>query len=277
MKFGNIPNPIYRTLQAMPRYRKRHYKTKQSKKNTIQDGLAADVYKQFRTESDELNELESRISRGFIIPQFIEKMLPNLIIGTFVVSVLMSVGSYSFDPIYVRFSWVICIGFWVGNFYLFDKLFVLLNPSLFRRKAHLTAYLEGKRLDLLAERKARPVGFQSLSLQAYTDIKSALKVPFQANSKGSSCVYHIALEGWDLTQGYVGVSSNYFNRRNQHFRALRDGTHDNDKLQSAYNKYGSSLEMKILHNGISEYESYLLESRYRPIANMALNIRKGGR
>ncbi|CDT62763.1 hypothetical protein VCR3J2_420196 [Vibrio coralliirubri] len=261
----------------MPRYRKRYYKPTQSKRNTIQVGLGADVYKQFRVESEELSELEARIARGFVIPKFIEKILPKFIVGTIVISVLMSLGSYSFDPVYVRFSWVLCIVFWIATFYIFDKLFVLLNPSLFRRKADLSDFLEEKRSELLAERKARPMGFQNLSLQAYLDIKSALDTPFKTTSKGSSCVYHIALDGWDLTQGYVGVSTSYFNRRNQHFRALRVGTHDNDKLQRAYNEYGSRLEMKILHNGISEYESYLLESRYRPELNMALNIRKGGR
>lgn len=37
---------------------------------------------------------------------------------------------------------------------------------------------------------------------------------------------------------YFGQSQNLWNRRGQHFRHLKNGTHDNIKLQNVFNKYG---------------------------------------
>lgn len=39
---------------------------------------------------------------------------------------------------------------------------------------------------------------------------------------------------------YVGSTENFDNRKQRHFRYLRAGTHINDHLQSAWNKYGES-------------------------------------
>lgn len=91
------------------------------------------------------------------------------------------------------------------------------------------------------------------------------------------CVYHIAKEGADLSEGYIGVSWNFQARKAEHLKHLELGCHVNYKLQSAYNK-GEIDESSfvIVEANISKRTAYDQEYYLRRYKGMGWNIQKGG-
>lgn len=81
----------------------------------------------------------------------------------------------------------------------------------------------------------------------------------QINTK-SIGVYKIELNG----KCYVGSSSKSINARwNEHLGQLKKGTHDNSRLQNAFNKHGGeSLIFSILETVETPEEVIILEQKY---------------
>ncbi|ASI96244.1 hypothetical protein [Vibrio rotiferianus] len=264
----------------MARYRKNgnyRYRARHSSKPSIETGIYFDIRQVYPEETEALEILREKIRKGYSLPAFIENIIFKFMVGAVLISAFVSFSSDSWDSFFVRYAFVLSLAVSFAIVWVWENLFKWFNPSLFKQKEALELFVEDKKKLLLLERNSRPSGFQSLTLNEFKGLKSALHAPLSPKTKGSSCVYHIAVNGWDLTKGYVGVSNNFFKRKQQHFSSLKVGEHENKKLQDAFNLYGSELKMKILHNGISESESYFIEKKYRPNANMALNIRRGGK
>lgn len=82
-------------------------------------------------------------------------------------------------------------------------------------------------------------------------------------------------------QRYVGQTTNFSRRKNEHFSALQNNSHPNNKLQSAYNKYGEeSFQItKITYEDITkkeldEQEIYYIK-KYNSFHN-GYNLTEGG-
>ena len=75
--------------------------------------------------------------------------------------------------------------------------------------------------------------------------------------------------------GYIGITDNPSRRKRQHFGALRNGLHPNERLQGAYNKSPYSHQFWIATAGSKE----AIQARERLLApknNHCLNQQKGG-
>lgn len=76
------------------------------------------------------------------------------------------------------------------------------------------------------------------------------------------------------TQGYVGVTNNTKRRWANHFSKLRNGVHDNQHFQRAFN-IDDDLVVDVLFEG-TEDECYSKEFEMRPTINIGWNINVGG-
>ncbi|MGR5285427.1 hypothetical protein ACP3V5_08920 [Vibrio maritimus] len=144
------------------------------------------------------------------------------------------------------------------------------------RIALLESAIEKQRAEVVALRNLRPQGMRHFDTPIYERLISGVKTKATTTTVGGSFVYHIATDNMLLDEGYIGVTKDFLRREREHFTELYNGTHQNIKLQSAFTVYGRELKMRVLHSNISEQESYNLENRYRPAANIGLNIRQGG-
>lgn len=74
---------------------------------------------------------------------------------------------------------------------------------------------------------------------------------------GIYCIYNTA-----TGKAYFGQSVNVLARLNSHKNMLNKGTHDNKKLQKAYNKHGYSfvafLAQEVSREHLNEAESYYI-------------------
>lgn len=81
-------------------------------------------------------------------------------------------------------------------------------------------------------------------------------------------------------QCYVGVTHSHKKRKQQHFKALRENTHYNLKLQRSYNKYKESFFLFEIVRECEIDELYSLEIEYIDKCNSysnGFNLTKGGR
>lgn len=79
----------------------------------------------------------------------------------------------------------------------------------------------------------------------------------------NSGIYVIEIEGYE--KFYIGSSIDFKRRKNQHLRALRKKSHNNQYLQNLYNKYGEkSFKFKLfIYTGVNK--EYLLKLEQRII------------
>lgn len=77
-------------------------------------------------------------------------------------------------------------------------------------------------------------------------------------------------------EGYVGVTSKFDTRLNQHFKEESTNTHKNSHLSSAINKYGWENLIKDVLMTDEEPACYLKESELRPTVRIGWNIAPGG-
>ncbi|HCM1475894.1 TPA: hypothetical protein N2917_004405 [Vibrio parahaemolyticus] len=201
-----------------------------------------------------------------------------------------------FEWVYFWFNPIFAIGiglafadsFWVGiGIFLVPQVLIKIfdyskseKESIYTEIAENISENESKiqqiKTKIVFERNSRPEGMRHFDTAIYERLISDIKTKAQTTTTGRSYVYHIATKDMTLEEGYVGVTTNFLRRENEHFCDLHCGSHTNSKLQKAFDLFGSELKMKILHSNISESESYALESRYRPAPGIGLNIRQGG-
>lgn len=82
-------------------------------------------------------------------------------------------------------------------------------------------------------------------------------------------VYWLKLPGFNLDQGYIGISHNCKERLSGHKRKT------NAHLKNAFAKYGEQIKQVILLAGTKEY-CLLMEEKLRPTEDIGWNIVKGG-
>ncbi len=88
---------------------------------------------------------------------------------------------------------------------------------------------------------------------------------------------HLNVHKDPVVDGYVGITKQthkYKGRTASHLRFLKNGSHNNPKLQNAFNKY-KEIQTTILLEG-DKKECILYERKLRPVANVAWNIMEGG-
>ncbi len=83
-------------------------------------------------------------------------------------------------------------------------------------------------------------------------------------------VYHISRPGMNISEGYIGISSNPKRRRGNH-----KSRGENPHLSSAMAKY-DDLQYKILCGYENEEDALSLEKTFRPSKNIGWNIAEGG-
>ena len=89
-------------------------------------------------------------------------------------------------------------------------------------------------------------------------------------------VYHIRRKAQKtLTEGYIGVSTNYKTRWIHHKHHLKAGTHCNPHLQNAWHIY-QDIEFVLLHTCNTKEEMLQYEVLYRAKPNIGWNCKSGG-
>lgn len=74
------------------------------------------------------------------------------------------------------------------------------------------------------------------------------------------CIYTITNKS--TLKAYVGSTSNWTQRRNEHKRMLRNNIHFNKKLQSIWNKYGESDFEFTVHEVIEDNGQLIVREQY---------------
>ncbi|NMM21660.1 MAG: hypothetical protein HHJ15_17205 [Rhodoferax sp.] len=98
------------------------------------------------------------------------------------------------------------------------------------------------------------------------------------NAKTDYFLYHLRDRentGGFGSDGYIGISDNFSRRKKQHFDALSKGSHTNERLQAAYNKYPKKIEFYLVTSGAKKE----VEARERllvPKPNHHWNKQTGG-
>ena len=87
-------------------------------------------------------------------------------------------------------------------------------------------------------------------------------------------LYHIARPGFDLSEGYIGVSRDPARRLRHHRRSSRRPEKKGRPVYEAMNRY-PDVVMNIVASG-SEKEIYDMEKSLRPNSNMGWNTIPGG-
>lgn len=121
-------------------------------------------------------------------------------------------------------------------------------------------------------------GFIDTFLECYLRAEAARKKYDEDSQEKDHVVYRICLESTThkLSDGYIGVTSNYERRMNQHLNALTGGIHINKKLQSAFNSDSHWMVGEVLYSNLTKEEAYLIEHRLRPYQFIGWNIEIGG-
>ena len=90
-------------------------------------------------------------------------------------------------------------------------------------------------------------------------------------------VYHIRKKDCkDLSEGYIGITSNYKSRWIYHKHHLRNNTHSNPHLQNAWLLYQDDIEFIVIHECNTQEEMIEYEFKYRPSPNIGWNCKSGG-
>ena len=76
-------------------------------------------------------------------------------------------------------------------------------------------------------------------------------------------------------EGYVGVTAWTKGRKHIHLKRLRLGTHQNPKLQAAYNAHGRKMIFEVIKRAPMA-ECLVFEAELRPHPEIGLNLLSGG-
>lgn len=86
---------------------------------------------------------------------------------------------------------------------------------------------------------------------------------------------HLPTHSDIYSEGYVGVSTNYEIRIDDHFQMINSGKHENAHLLNAIRRSGNTILKVIVAQGTEDY-CYKLESKLRPKREIGWNIAEGG-